>query len=77
MKCHSPVCRSAQYERAGEGDFAVRAFAAGDLSTPPRSSDPVASVLPSLVVYDSGVELAQAELRTLPLADLGTLSTSR
>jgi hypothetical protein len=50
MRRHAPTCDCRHCERDDSGDFAVRAFTEGEREALNRLSNPVASVLPSLVV---------------------------
>jgi hypothetical protein len=47
---HIPTCVCEECERTGSGDFAVRAYFAGDESVLSRLSPTVARILPSLRV---------------------------
>lgn len=47
---HIPTCVCEECERTGSGDFAVRAYSAGDESALSRLSPTVARILPSLRV---------------------------
>jgi transcriptional regulator with XRE-family HTH domain len=49
MHSHSCICDCEVCERAGHGDFAVRAYAGGEHGALARLSDRVASILPSLI----------------------------